>query len=899
MKRVLFSPFLLCLLVVSSVSPGHAARLAGAPLAPSLQLRGPVQHAWVGASLVDPVGTVLASSAASVEVPANALLFQAHLFWLGSGENADTSVDLRRPDGTLITVDVPAENCFHVGSGAAPNAIRYWQCSANISETFPALDPFGGEYRLEGLTADTGAPYRAAQAFAGAFGLLLVYTDASQPAPRMLQVSQGLLYARHALSMATHPLSAVDTAGQNGRFSFLALEGDVELPADGACDGELQSNDCDLMALCVGNCVSAAGTLDESTLALHFTNADNPFGNVFNETYSSDAYELPNLQETHTNALDLDVFDIGTRLSQGRYEYLQPVVRTGQDAIVLAVVVLEVDETDSDGDGLSDLHESRELHTRPDEVDSDQDGLSDGLEHLAYLRKGRRAQGTNPLLADSDGDGLCDGAIAVPGVCDAGEDMNGNGDQDPNETNPNETDSDGDGLTDDRERGLPGAFVQADGGVAASNFSVPASSGSEFLSDPTRADTDGDGLLDGQEDINRNGRFDPGANETDPTAVDSDLGGLSDYDERMGGRNPNFAGDDGVIVDDEDEDGLTFNEENAAGSNPNRRDTDADGLHDGLEVRGPQPTDPTNPDSDQDGIADGFEDRNRNGIRDPGESDPNRRDTDLDGLADGLEDLNGDGVVSPGETAATDPDSDNDGLCDGPASVPPHCVGGEDMNANGQVDPGETSPRLHDSDGDGLPDGMEKSLGQYRSADGPFERTLPTAIDTDGDGLSDGLEDINRNGLREAHETDPTAADTDRDGMADGEEWRTGRNPLVPDGPDFHADAGDEADAGVPTDAHTPRTDSGPAGDAGAPPPPDAGDSDAGLLPDSGPSVLAPDAGTPLFPEDATFSGATFGNCQQSGASDVGGAALWLALFLGMGRKRFSIFSNASERSNV
>lgn len=46
--------------------------------------------------------------------------------------------------------------------------------------------------------------------------------------------------------------------------------------------------------------------------------------------------------------------------------------------------------------------------------------------------------------------------------------------------------------------------------------------------------------------------------------------------------------------------------------------------------------------------------------------------------------------------------------------------------------------------------------------------TIVNDADTDDDGLYDGLEDINRNGLVDAGETDPCIADTDRDGLLDG-----------------------------------------------------------------------------------------------------------------------------------
>ena len=86
-------------------------------------------------------------------------------------------------------------------------------------------------------------------------------------------------------------------------------------------------------------------------------------------------------------------------------------------------------------------------------------------------------------------------------------------------------------------------------------------------------------------------------------------------------------------------------------------DADNDGLLDGVELNGSNPTNPDDPDSDDDGLPDGVEDANRNGALDQGETNPNDADSDDDGLSDGVE-------VSVGSNPL-DPDSDNDGNPDG------------------------------------------------------------------------------------------------------------------------------------------------------------------------------------------------------------------------------------------
>lgn len=86
-------------------------------------------------------------------------------------------------------------------------------------------------------------------------------------------------------------------------------------------------------------------------------------------------------------------------------------------------------------------------------------------------------------------------------------------------------------------------------------------------------DTDGDGLPDGQE------KNDLG---TDPAKADSDADGYSDYDELVGGYDPNGT----TFMDDADGDGLADGREREFyGSDEKKTDSDGDGVSDLDEVR--------------------------------------------------------------------------------------------------------------------------------------------------------------------------------------------------------------------------------------------------------------------------------------------------------------------------
>jgi len=155
-------------------------------------------------------------------------------------------------------------------------------------------------------------------------------------------------------------------------------------------------------------------------------------------------------------------------------------------------------------------------------------------------------------------------------------------------------DSDRDGISDDDERRL---------GTKVAN-----------------ADSDGDGLKDG---------FEKNVVRSNPLRADSDGGGKKDGAEIREGRNPLRTGDDFGPVPDNDKDNLTNYEEELLGTRKDKRDTDGDGLKDGVEVN-TYKTNPLDRNTDRDGLNDRIE------IIYKG-TDPLDPDTDGDGITDGVE----------------------------------------------------------------------------------------------------------------------------------------------------------------------------------------------------------------------------------------------------------------------
>ena len=295
--------------------------------------------------------------------------------------------------------------------------------------------------------------------------------------------------------------------------------------------------------------------------------------------------------------------------------------------------------TDTDGDGLSDADEIAH-GLDPNDADSDDDGVKDGDEIQPFL--------------DSDGDGLI---------------------------NALDADSDNDGLFDGTEMGKDCSLQATD----TTKHRCIADVDPSTTTDPLNRDTDGGSVSDGSEDVNRNGKVDPG--ETDPNVraddktdanKDTDGDGLSDNLEKALGSDPNDkdSDDDGVLDGEEPNPA----EDTDGDGKPNviDPDSDNDGLFDGTElgkgcddaatdksknqcIADADPkthTNPLDPDTDKGGVKDGDEDTNKNGKVDPGERDPNNKaddgnpsnaDAGADGGADGG---NGPGAIPPEDTGS-------------------------------------------------------------------------------------------------------------------------------------------------------------------------------------------------------------------------------------------------------
>ncbi|WP_343328816.1 T9SS type A sorting domain-containing protein [Polaribacter staleyi] len=429
----------------------------------------------------------------------------------------------------------------------------------------------------------------------------------------------------------------------------------------------------------------------------------------------------------------------------------------GNDLAIDDIIVRQLCNTDSDGDGIPNSLD----------LDSDNDGIPDVIE-------------TGGI--DNNHDGMADGSVGntpstngIPNTADTGSSLTST----DNDGIPDyiDIDADNDGIPDNIEVQTTADYIAPSGvgtamkddnnnGIddryeAGGKVFTPVDTDGDKIPDYLDPDSDNDGILD----ITENG--DP---QNSLSSTDTDGDGLDDaFDDNTDNPNTGFTVNDGVSPDkrvtnlttlensfgDEDND---FNPSNPATGNLDYRDirdNDKDGIADSIDL-----------DDDNDGIPDTVENGGNLAEGDEdGDGIPNYLDTHDDGDGDGsttnYTDADGNGIPDvydndgDGVPNHFDLDSDNDGI---PDIVE---AGGIDSDGNGKVDDINTNGTLvNDKDKDGLDDRYDTNVS------GGTNGNAITNPDSDGDGIPDTRDlDSDNDGIPDIVEAGGT--DTNGDGKVD------------------------------------------------------------------------------------------------------------------------------------
>lgn len=496
-----------------------------------------------------------------------------------------------------------------------------------------------------------------------------------------------------------------------------------------------------------------SGPLGGHTVAVLWQGAEGLVG-----IWSVDEAGAAAWEGSNEDPLNVDLW-AGSDLS---VEQVEPLKGTGEPGLALGVdraemgtswgvtsttpiqvmVVVGQDGEWSDWAGCDGACSSEEAYSDVWRVDEDEDARTLSEETL---------DGTDPADADSDDDGLMDGE-------EGRQDTDKDGRLDALDC-----DADDDGLVDGLESSVltPADATDLDAGCWVADAD-PATS-----TDPVAWDTDGGGLGDGQEDVDRDGVYEPPweTNPRDPDDdLDTDSDGIPDVVER--------AGQDGVVNDeDSDGDGLVDGVEGVMDTDGDGwpdftdEDADGDGLLDGVEGTGDPDGDqlPNYQDLDSDG--DGWTDSEEGDVDTDRDGDPDFVDTDSDG------DRTPDAEEAPGDTDCDGLDDrvdadDESSFCDTGQPVP-------------GVDTGAWAPPQRDTTPD-LAGGWFGGGGCQSAPGTPWSLWWLALAALVRRGAAGGLLGLSLGGAQAAHARD---VNVDRPTPTPGGQWLAAADPFAPGAP--------------------------------------------------------------------------------------------------------------------
>ena len=217
-------------------------------------------------------------SAAVSGIPAGSTIKKAFLYWSGSGSTSDDTVTF---EGSTVNAQRSFSETFTFNG----TNFDFWQNYAEVT----TLVNGNGNYTINNLTVNTGAPHCAVQAVYSGFAVFIVYENSSEDF-RVFNIFDGLQFFRGTSVSLTPNNFVIPTSPINGRFAVLAWEGDLE--NSGNLNG-LGEN------VFFNNSILSDGI--------------NPINNQYNSTITTTATG----PTTNQFGVDLDSYDVSSLLSAG------------------------------------------------------------------------------------------------------------------------------------------------------------------------------------------------------------------------------------------------------------------------------------------------------------------------------------------------------------------------------------------------------------------------------------------------------------------------------------------------------------------------------------------------------------------------------------------------------
>jgi uncharacterized repeat protein (TIGR01451 family) len=237
---------------------------------------------------------------AALNLPTDATVVSAQLYWAGSGNIPDYSVAFEGADLTATR---------QYSSATDGTGYNYFGGAADVTDIVRKKG--SGNYSFSGLTVANGNPWCASQAVLGGFSLLVVYSHPNQP-DRILNLYEGFRHVQNGeviveASNFRWNRTAV-AVEEKARVGHITWEGDGTLAAGGErllFEGKEVSDDL------------------------------NPEGNQFNSKSNIN-------NDSASYGIDFDAYDTSVVLWSGYDAVVTTTYRTGQDLVLLNAEVLVV-----------------------------------------------------------------------------------------------------------------------------------------------------------------------------------------------------------------------------------------------------------------------------------------------------------------------------------------------------------------------------------------------------------------------------------------------------------------------------------------------------------------------------------------------------------------------------
>jgi hypothetical protein len=237
------------------------------------------------------------SSAQLSNIPRDATIRKAYLYWAGSGSTVDSQVKL---DGTSLIADTTYTDDYGVTSTS------YFQGVKDVTSIVAAKK--NGTYQFSDLSVDTSPTYCNVQAVLSGWSLVVVYNDPAIPSNKLntIELYEGFKVSRN--QSVNYTLGNIRVASNPvAKFSMLLWEGDVTL---GGANEFFKFNN-NLL-----------------------TDAYNPAENQFNSSINT-------LQSTNTYGVDLDTFDVSNKVTPGATS-VTGTVSTNNDLVLQGAALMMV-----------------------------------------------------------------------------------------------------------------------------------------------------------------------------------------------------------------------------------------------------------------------------------------------------------------------------------------------------------------------------------------------------------------------------------------------------------------------------------------------------------------------------------------------------------------------------